>query len=384
MRIARGDRIQQQAEHDDEDQVHQDQQFTVDVHDVATGHHRDQQHDEHHRGDGREDLGQHRCDVLDHALLRLHQPCRQQHDAGRGDGRQPLGDHGVDVDVERTECSRGQAGEDSRTEAEKRCVHDPFAGEPDEVHPTRSGRPAAADVGHPHEEPQDDRRVDRDDGLGGAVVDERVDVDHDSGHDERSDHRERGSRRDAALPTEIQCHERKYEQRGIADEHPFRHDLDGDADGRGGRDDEADHDSEFVTSSAQIAGWFRGQHQLLPQPVRVLAGELTRQRIDAAHALDGDQERFVVVEATGGEVGDLPAEVVFHLVGVGGGDGLMAENVSAPSVDLALELGLRGHARPSAAGGRATVRHTWSSASATTSHCDLRSASAANPDAVIE
>ena len=34
----------------------------------------------------------------------------------------------------------------------------------------------------------------------------------------------------------------------------------------------------------------------------MLAGELTRQRIDAAHALDGDQERFVVVEAAGGRV----------------------------------------------------------------------------------
>jgi len=47
-----------------------------------------------------------------------------------------------------------------------------------------------------------------------------------------------------------------------------------------------------------------GQHQLLPQPLRVLPRELARQVIQASHAFHRDQERLVRPQADGHEFGD--------------------------------------------------------------------------------
>src|SRR4029079_13068690 len=56
--------------------------------------------------------------------------------------------------------------------------------------------------------------------------------------------------------------------------------------------------------------------QLFPESTRVLARELTRELVDVAHPLDADQERLVVGEAAGVQIGDLLAKMVLELVDV--------------------------------------------------------------------
>ena len=60
-----------------------------------------------------------------------------------------------------------------------------------------------------------------------------------------------------------------------------------------------------------------GQHQLLPQPFRMLPGELAGQFVEAAHPFDRDQERLVRAQAGCDELVNGAAEMVFELVGVG-------------------------------------------------------------------
>ena len=83
---------------------------------------------------------------------------------------------------------------------------------------------------------------------------------------------------------------------------------------------------------------FAGQHQLLPQPFRVLPGELAGQVVQAAHAFDRDQERLVGVQAGGDELVDGTPEVVLELVGVGLPQLPAALHVVPPLGELGLQL----------------------------------------------
>lgn len=131
-----------------------------------------------------------------------------------------------------------------------------------------------------------------------------------------------------------------------------------------------------------------GQDQLLPQPVGVLAGELSRHLVEVPHPLDAYEERLVLVQAVLLEFGDLVSKVVFELVHVSGADDLVRLDEAAPPPDLGLEPGCvdvsRGGHGIAACVGLSTIG-CWSraSASATTSHWWRRSDRASRPAAVI-
>ena len=80
-----------------------------------------------------------------------------------------------------------------------------------------------------------------------------------------------------------------------------------------------------------------GNDQLLPQPFGVRARELSRQRIEAAHALDRDQERFITCQPALGERRQLIAQMSLELLDVGSVKGLPAADVRPPLRDLFLE-----------------------------------------------
>ena len=67
------------------------------------------------------------------------------------------------------------------------------------------------------------------------------------------------------------------------------------------------------------------------------ARELARQRIEAAHALDRDQERFISCQAGLGERRQLVAQMSLELLDVGTVKGLPAAQVRPPLRDLFLE-----------------------------------------------
>ena len=131
-----------------------------------------------------------------------------------------------------------------------------------------------------------------------------------------------------------------------------------------------------------------GQHQLLPQPFRVLPGELAGEVVEAAHPFDRDQERLVRAQAGGDELVDGAAKVVFELVGVDGLQFPAAQHVLAPLLELRLQSlrpVVRGHARPSNGCTVSGARSCQISLSAptTVSHCRRCSASSARPWSVM-
>ena len=80
-----------------------------------------------------------------------------------------------------------------------------------------------------------------------------------------------------------------------------------------------------------------GHDQLLPQSLRVLAGELARQHVEVAQALDSDKEGLVVRQSGLGEGRDLVAKVIFQLLDVDGVDRLAAAQVGPPFGDALLQ-----------------------------------------------
>src|SRR5207249_9759490 len=77
--------------------------------------------------------------------------------------------------------------------------------------------------------------------------------------------------------------------------------------------------------------------ELLPQPLGMLARELAREGVQAAQALDGDQERLVLRQPRLDEGTDLVAQVRFELRNVRPGDGAAPAQIGAPLADLLLE-----------------------------------------------
>ena len=186
----------------------------------------------------------------------------------------------------------------------------------------------------------------------------------------------------SARPREVAGDERQDDQGEVAPEalalEPGHSRLDRNC----GGDREAKRRQQVPADAGGVRAVGSGQDELLPQSFGVLTGELARDLVDTAHPLDRDQERLVGGQAGVGEVVDLPAQVVFHLGDVGRRDRLAALDVLAPLADLVVEFGrVAGHcASPGCIGVR--PRHTCSRASATTSHCWRRSASASRPERV--
>src|SRR5215207_9161627 len=133
-----------------------------------------------------------------------------------------------------------------------------------------------------------------------------------------------------------------------------------------------------------------GQHELLPQPLGMLASELPRQLIEAAHAFDGDEERLVGSQASLGQIGDPAAEMVFQLLGIGVEKLPAAVHVGPPLGDLALQIvvAVDDHRPASHAGAGiglidCVLFQTPRSASTTVAHCRRCSTSSAQPWSVM-
>lgn len=67
------------------------------------------------------------------------------------------------------------------------------------------------------------------------------------------------------------------------------------------------------------------------------ARELARQRIEVAHALYGNEERFIATQAGLGQLRQLIAEMGLELLDIGAVERLAASHVGAPLRDLLLE-----------------------------------------------
>jgi hypothetical protein len=227
---------------------------------------------------------------------------------------------------------------------------------------------------------------------------ERVEVHHQRERGRRGEQDRSGPPRDAALPREVARQERQDGEGGVAHEQQLvvaRHvqqDLDPDTGG-----DREGQDHTQLAPATAVARLLRDEHELLPEPVGVLAGELARDLVEVAHALDRDEERLLVVEPARGQVVDLAPQVVLHLVDVGRRDRPAPLDVAAPLVELPLQDGVLGRAagrvvgsvlghqaHPSTTAGLGwTSCQTCLSASDTTVHCCRRSARVSRPAPVI-
>ena len=130
----------------------------------------------------------------------------------------------------------------------------------------------------------------------------------------------------------------------------------------------------------------------------MLARELTRERVEVAHALHRHQERFIGVESRVDQDRHLLAQMVFQLRHVDRVDRLPAAEIAPPLVDLLLErdsgisdpaslrllLAVGGLTPVQLAGtDRETVRQMPRSVASTACHCLRCSSSCARPWDVI-
>jgi hypothetical protein len=146
-----------------------------------------------------------------------------------------------------------------------------------------------------------------------------------------------------ALPDEIRREEREHEQARVAceerrvavkrqaEEHG---NLDRERRGHG----QGKHDERFATGDRLRRGVaVGGEDELLPQPIRVLARELAGEGVQAAHALDRDQERLVLREPRLDEGTHLVAQMRFQFLDIRPRDGAAPSQVGAPLADLFFE-----------------------------------------------
>ena len=148
------------------------------------------------------------------------------------------------------------------------------------------------------------------------------------------------------LPGEVAREQRQHEEGRVAGvEHiglvvdderltEQRGQLDGDA---RCHSEAQDHEPLDAPRRVRIAWVIGCDDQLLPQPLGVLARELARHRVEAAHPLDRHKERFVVGQPGLNERRHLIAQVRFQFLDVGAVDGLAAAQERPPLRDLRLE-----------------------------------------------
>ena len=135
-----------------------------------------------------------------------------------------------------------------------------------------------------------------------------------------------------------------------------------------------------------------GHHELLPQPLGVLARELARHGVEVAHPLDGHQERLVGVEPGSAEPLDHVAQVAFELLHVGIADRRAPSQPAPPSGDLRFErVVVRHHVGSSpirvgacpASGARENSIQIPRRVASTTCHCRLCAFRCARPARVM-
>ena len=107
-------------------------------------HDGDEEGQQDRREERREQPGEHRGDVLDHALLGLDEPPGHD-DRGHGAaGKEPLRDEHLRVDPDGLEGAERERGQHTAAEGDEDEVDEPFAGEADEVHAPADERQSSA------------------------------------------------------------------------------------------------------------------------------------------------------------------------------------------------------------------------------------------------
>ena len=180
---------------------------------------------------------------------------------------------------------------------------------------------------------------------------ERGGVDRDGAAGEHQREPEAPSAVDAPLPGEVAGEQRQHEEAGVQGvegvlAEPAAEQL-GDLHGERRGDREAEDDGDLRAGRPRpVSLTVRLDDELFPEPLRVLAGEFARHRVQAAHALDGDQERFFPRQAGLDQRRDLVAKMALELVDVRRPDRRPAEQPGAPLRDLGFEDVRRcGHVR---------------------------------------
>ena len=125
------------------------------------------------------------------------------------------------------------------------------------------------------------------------------------------------------------------------------------------------------------------QDELLPQATAVLPGKLAGEIVQVPHALDGDQERLVVGEPGGVQLGDLVAQMTLELVDVVPVESIPVVQVCPPFSDLGFDPWAR-HVDPKAVVSSPDPGQMLPRVLATANHCACCSARAARPSSVIE
>ena len=160
------DAVDDQADHDQQEQVETDEQFAVEVAVDSGDQVRDRRDQQHHGEERGEDRGEHGGEVLDDALLRLDEPGRDDDGAGRARGQHPGDDSAHGGGCDRGQDQHGQPDQHGAAQGDECVVDDPLAGEADEVHAAGLGSQLSPDVGDSDDEPEHDGEVDRDEGFG--------------------------------------------------------------------------------------------------------------------------------------------------------------------------------------------------------------------------
>ena len=348
QRIAGRDRVEQQPQHHDQQEVEQDQRLALDVdaggwseQDAAT---RKASSTAVNSGvNSRVSTGAMFSTTLCLAST-SHPATTTAATAPQGSSHCETKTSGVDPDgLEGAEHERDQH---AAAEGDEDEVDEPFAGEADEVHAPARRAPVVGHIGQTDHEPQRDRQVDAGQRPATASLGERVDVGRHGA--EREQRHQDPDQRAPGLPApgqegrqpgqREQAEVRRVERAVLVEAQPeqLRH-LDR-TPPRPPRRRPSTHRSRRDRGSAAGLSVVAGQHQLLPQPFRVLPGELAGQVVEAAHALDRDQERLVGAQADGDELVDGTAQMVFELVGVGRLQSPAALHVLTPLRELGLQL----------------------------------------------
>ena len=213
--------VQQQAQHDDEQQVEADENLPLDADGVARPDHGRHEDEEQRREERREEPGEHGRHVLDDALLVLHQPRGDDHRAHRSARHHPSDERPLRVEADGLEDEEREAHQGASPERDERVVDEPLAGESHVVHALFVRAPLAAGVGVAGHQPQRDREMDRGQQPGVTVGSERQEVHHQPRRGERNGEPVPPAPGQSAFQREEDGQERQDEEAEIAHvEHP--------------------------------------------------------------------------------------------------------------------------------------------------------------------
>ena len=145
----------------------------------------------------------------------------------------------------------------------------------------------------------------------------------------------------SALPHEVAGQQGQQEQADIAHDHPIA-EMEAEQfrqlDRQRSAHRQRQHHQRLGARSPARLTCGRRHHQLLPQPLGVLTGKLARDLVQAPHALDGHQERFIGCEPGVNELGDPVAQVALHFLDVRAFHGAAPAQERTPLRDLLLYL----------------------------------------------